>query len=71
MKRGIDNGIANSILINFNRIGSLTKLWLPSRSPRRWLHCRHLHRSGETEARPSPTWLWVLLLAGSAVPSPF
>jgi enolase len=35
LKRGIDQGVANAILIKYNQIGSLTETWMPSTWPRK------------------------------------
>ena len=43
LKEGIDKGIANSILIKFNQIGSLTEtLEAIKMAKGRWLHCGYL-----------------------------
>jgi enolase len=35
LKRGIDQGVANAILIKYNQIGTLTETWMPSTWPSR------------------------------------
>ncbi|GAB3034684.1 phosphopyruvate hydratase [Bowmanella dokdonensis] len=50
LKRGIDNGIANSILIKFNQIGSLTETLEAIRMAKEAGYTAVIsHRSGETE----------------------
>ncbi len=50
MRRGIDAGIANAVLIKFNQIGSLTEtLGTMSLANRSAYACVMSHRSGETE----------------------
>ncbi len=50
LKRGIDNGIANSILIKFNQIGSLTETLNAIRMAKEAGYTAVIsHRSGETE----------------------
>ncbi|MCL1140171.1 phosphopyruvate hydratase [Shewanella pneumatophori] len=50
LKRGIDNGIANSILIKFNQIGSLTETLAAIRMAKEAGYTVVIsHRSGETE----------------------
>ena len=50
MRRGIDAGIANAVLIKFNQIGSLTEtLGTMSLANRSAYACVVSHRSGETE----------------------
>ena len=50
MKRGIDNGIANSILIKFNQIGSLTETLAAIKMAKdAGFTVVISHRSGETE----------------------
>lgn len=50
LKRGIDNGIANSILIKFNQIGSLTETLEAIRMAQEAGYTAVIsHRSGETE----------------------
>ncbi|MGL4627152.1 MAG: phosphopyruvate hydratase, partial [Plesiomonas shigelloides] len=50
LKRGIDNGIANSILIKFNQIGSLTETLAAIKMAKDAGYTAVIsHRSGETE----------------------
>ncbi len=50
LRRGIDRGVANSILIKVNQIGTLTEtLGTMSRATRSSYTCVMSHRSGETE----------------------
>ncbi|EGQ8324208.1 phosphopyruvate hydratase [Vibrio cholerae] len=50
LKRGIDNGIANSILIKFNQIGSLTETLAAIKMAKNAGYTAVIsHRSGETE----------------------
>lgn len=50
MKRGVDEGIANSILIKVNQIGTLTEtIETMNLAKRSGYSCVISHRSGETE----------------------
>ncbi|MCU0266907.1 MAG: phosphopyruvate hydratase, partial [Actinomycetia bacterium] len=50
LKKGIDTGTANSILVKVNQIGSLTEtLDAVSLAHRSGFRCMMSHRSGETE----------------------
>jgi enolase len=50
LKRGIDNGVANAILIKVNQIGTLTETFAAIRMAREAGYaCVMSHRSGETE----------------------
>src|SRR6185436_18292546 len=50
LQEGIDRGIANSVLINFNKIGTLTETFdCIQKAHRAGYSCIASHRSGETE----------------------
>ena len=59
LSEGIEKGIANSILIKVNQIGTLTEtLDAVSRANRAGYTAIISHRSGETEDTPSQIWRW-------------
>ena len=50
LKKGIDGGVANSIMIKFNQIGSLTETFEAISMAQNAGYCATIsHRSGETE----------------------
>ena len=50
LKKGIDQGIANSILIKFNQIGTLSETFDAISMAQQANYCATIsHRSGETE----------------------
>ena len=66
LKQGIDMGVANSILIKFNQIGSLTKPWMRSPWPRPPATPRLSPIDPERpRTPPSQTWRWQLPRARS------
>ncbi len=66
LQRGIDQGIANSILIKVNQIGTLTEtIEAIQLAMRNGYTSISSHAAVKPKTRPSPTWLLVYRLAKS------
>ena len=59
LQQGIEKGIANSILIKVNQIGTLTETLEAIKMARRGLHCRSSRTArARPKTRSSPIWRW-------------